>query len=915
VPKVLEDIEIGDVSPTDLIDAARARGIFVFDLETTGTDVHQDRIEGIAFYVPPHGEMPELRAWYPFVPGTMRTHVQPDESAEEQAARLKYDRTGHKADRLAWEKIQQPPVIAELRDAMDQAALVEALRPLFENSPNTVCIAHNIKFDVAFMRHQSGCEVGYFHPFKLDENVIFADSMLADFLCDENHYAYGLKGRVKTLFDHDMTTYKDIMRNRRQLTFSWVADEIKADSLGHYAMEDCYWTWRLFEHAMKKLDELTPGTPLIGMEDDVDEKDISPFNRCRTKGLLERIYWGIDMKIALVLEEMESTGILIDWRHLKTVTSDLNKKKEEILDKIEQQIGRTLNPNSAPQVSTLLFANPPTGLALPSKGVKRGKSGQISTGSKEIQHLRRVNPVVTDILDWRSADTVIANFSAKLAGLSIADENNRIYSHFNQTGTKIYRLSCIAGSSKLSIRLGDEDHRRSIRISELELGERDVWIETHKGRERRITHLINKGPGVMFAVETETGSTIRCTKDHRFLAECGWRALKNIQVGDRLVRAGNVTAITPVGIEPVWDITVEEDASYVAQGFVNHNSSNPVNLQNQPRDRNLIRKAFCSHLADDHERAHLMLFGCDYSQVELRVAAYLSGDKGMIEVYANEGPCSKGSDGTPCKRYRQWVCDSKLPNGDYCGHLWTPPDASDPETRACPKCGGREIEHQKRCRHVDLHQRTSEDVGVPRNPLAKNANFGLLYRMAAPRFSQYADLYDDKGNARIDYARDLIKKWFEAYPGIEPFQAQVEAKLKSNGWVAETLTGRQRRLAKERYKNEYRAVTQGIQFAVSGTAQDILKVAMFRIWEEKNRLVANSSPALRKLWEQFRMIIQVHDEIMFEGPIQIRDEIVELMTTRMESAAELRRPGPRGSTIYVPLKTEVKVGRCWDDCH
>lgn len=786
MPKVLEDIEIGDVSPAELIDAARARGIFVFDLETTGTNVHQDRIEGIAFYVPPHGEMPELKAWYPFVDGTMRTHVQPDETAEEQAARLKYDRTGHKADRLAWEEIQQAPEIAELRDAMNQVEIVEALKPLFENSPNTACIAHNIKFDVSFMRHASGCEVGYFTPaFLPEQNAIFADSMLADFLCDENHYAYGLKGRVKTIFDHDMTTYADIMRNRRQLTFSFVDDEIKADSLGHYAMEDCYWTWRLFEHAMNKLDELTPGDPLISMEGDVDEKAISPYNRCRTKGLLERIYWGIDMKIALVLEEMESTGILIDWRHLKKVTTDLNKKKEKILDKIEHQIGWTLNPNSAPQVSTLLFARPPTGLALPSKGVKRGKSGQISTGSKEIQHLRRVNPVVTDILDWRSADTLIGNFSAKLAGLSIADENNRIYSHFNQTGTKIYRLS----------------------------------------------------------------------------------------------------------------------------------SSNPVNLQNQPRDRNLIRKAFCAHLADDHARAHLMLFGCDYSQVELRVAAFLSGDAGMIEVYANEGPCSKGSDGSPCKRYRQWVCDSQLDNGDYCGHLWTPPDASDAATRACPKCGGREIEHQKRCRHVDLHQRTSEDVGIPRNPLAKNANFGLLYRMAAPRFSQYADLYDDQGNARIDYARELIKKWFEAYPQIEPFQAQVEAKLKSNGWVAETLTGRQRRLAKERYKNEYRAVTQGIQFAVSGTAQDILKVAMFRIWEEKNRLVANSRPAARKLWEQFKMIIQVHDEIMFEGPMQIRDEIVELMTTRMETAAELRRAGPSGSTIYVPLKTDVKIGRTWDDCH
>jgi DNA polymerase I-like protein with 3'-5' exonuclease and polymerase domains len=826
VPKTLDEIDLGDVSPQELIDHARERGLFVFDLETTGLDQHKDRIEGIAFYIPEDARrnIPSLRAWYPFTKGTMRCHVREEETPEAQFARLAYERalndgapaTETNALKKEWKQHAQKTSVQELRAPMDQDETMNALRPLFEDSPGVVAVAHNAKFDVSFLRHASGCERGFWmNPdvvtrlaaladdelrkkieaaqglahWGFPKSARVADSMLADFLCDENHFAYGLKKRTKDLFGHDMTTYQDVMKSRNQQVFSWLADELKADALGHYAMEDCYWTWRIFESRMEELDRLSPGQMLHEVTGDVPATSISPYDPNRTMGNLERIFWGIDMKIALVLEEMESRGVLIDWRHLKGVTSKLQKKKEEILSKIEQQIGWTLNPNSTPQVSALLFAKPPHGLGLPTKGIKQGKSGQYSTGSKEIAHLSRVNPIVKDILDWRSADTIIGNFSEKLTKLSLEDENNRIYSHFNQTGTKIYRLS----------------------------------------------------------------------------------------------------------------------------------SSNPVNLQNQPRDSDLIRAAFCAHLADALD-PELLLFGCDYSQIELRVAAYLSGDKGMIEVYSTGKPCTKGViAGAPCERYRWWECGSKLPSGKKCGHTWTP-EAWDPAHEAapklCPTCKGDHISHQARCRHVDLHQRTAQDANVPRNPLAKNLNFGNLYRIGAPRFCQYADLYDEAGEPRIEYAQQVIDAWYDAYPAIKPFQDRTEYMLKNEtNWIAYTITGRPRRLGKERYKNEYRAVTQGIQFQVSGSAQDILKVAMLRIWEAKNRRLVNARPAEAKLWKKFNFIIQVHDEIMCEGPRQLKDEIVELMTYEMENAADLTRTWPDGTTYNVPLKTDVQYGRVWDDIH
>ena len=778
MPKTLEDIDLGDVKPEDLIECARARGVYVFDLETTGLDCHQDRIEGVALYVPSHEDAVtllgdrvregsaqvnggnEMRVWYPFFPGSMKMFVQPDESIEEQAARLKYERTRAPADHDAWKEIRRPPVMHDLLPAMNQQDTMERMRPLFEQSPGTIAVAHNAKFDTAFLRFASGCERGYWQPggplHRTEEEwepmggIHLADSMLCDFLVDENFFAYGLKGRVKDLFGHQMKTYTEVTKSRRQGMFSFMADEIEA--LGTYAMEDCYWTWRLFADRLAKLREMTPAN-----------------NHPTGMGNLERIYWGIDMKVARIIEEMETTGIMIDYKWLKKVTADLEEQKEKILDDIQARIGWMVNPNSAPQVSTLLFGPKDAGcLGLPTKGIARSaKTGQYSTGSKEIAHLSRVDPVVKLILDWRSCDTIQANFSVKLADLSRASDDNKIRSRFNQTGTKIYRLS----------------------------------------------------------------------------------------------------------------------------------SSDPVNLQNQPRKKNLIRKAFCTAFVDQLEAGmepDELLFGADYGQIELRVAAHLSGDEGMIEVYNMLGGC-KAEDGTPCERYTKWSCDE-------CGHLWTPEGGS---ADVCPKCGDSHVEHQRRCRHVDLHQRTAVSVGVPRNPLAKNLNFGSLYRIGPYRFCQYADLFDDKGEARVDYAREVLDGWYAAYPAIPVFHEKTERALHDNRWIAYTITGRQRRLARERYKNEYRAVTQGIQFQVSGSAQDILKVAMGRIWEEKERRSYWCPPAERKLWRRTRFVIQVHDEIILVGPRQLEPEIKELIRTKMEGAARLR----------VPLTADCKSGPSWDHIH
>ena len=328
-------------------------------------------------------------------------------------------------------------------------------------------------------------------------------------------------------------------------------------------------------------------------------------------------------------------------------------------------------------------------------------------------------------------------------------------------------------------------------------------------------------------------------------------------------------------------------------------SSDPINFQNQPRDKNLVRRAYCAHRpgieTDDQD---MMFLGGDYGQIELRTAAHLAREDNMIEVYQMGGIC-RAELGDACARYKVWVCDA-------CGHAWTPHNWSEGEY-PCPVCNSEKTEHQRRCRHVDLHQRTAEDAQVKRNPLAKNCNFGLLYRMGAPKFCVYADLFDADGFPMVDFGKEIIERWHNAYPAISVFHEITEYNLQRNGWVAKTLFGRRRRLDQEARINRFRAVTQGIQFQVSGTAQDIMKTGMIRVWDAREERIANARPAERKLWKKFRFLMQIHDECVWEVPKQIGKEASLLVKEAMEGVGK--------GALRVPLTFDTKLGTNWDHIH
>ncbi|RMG31277.1 MAG: DNA polymerase I [Gammaproteobacteria bacterium] len=259
-------------------------------------------------------------------------------------------------------------------------------------------------------------------------------------------------------------------------------------------------------------------------------------------------------------------------------------------------------------------------------------------------------------------------------------------------------------------------------------------------------------------------------------------------------------------------------------------SSSDPNLQNIPirtEEGRRIRRAFVA------EPGYRMV-AADYSQIELRIMAHLSGDAGLLQAFAE----------------------------------------------------GR-----------DIHRATAAEVfGVPEDQVtpeqrrtAKVINFGLIYGMSP--FGLAKQLGIDRGAAQ-----DYVELYFARYPGVKRYMEKTREQARERGYV-ETLFGRRLYVPEIRARNQQRraaAERTAINAPMQGTAADIIKRAMIRL----HRWIEAEAP-------EVRMILQVHDELVFEVPGERVDAVISRIRERMESAAELE----------VPLEVDIGVGDNWDEAH
>jgi len=191
----------------------------------------------------------------------------------------------------------------------------------------------------------------------------------------------------------------------------------------------------------------------------------------------------------------------------------------------------------------------------------------------------------------------------------------------------------------------------------------------------------------------------------------------------------------------------------------------------------------------------------------------------------------------------------------------------------------------------DIHRRTAaevygvniEDVTPEQRRAAKTANFAIIYGVSAYGLSQQSEL-------SLSESKDFIDIYFERYPGIRKYTDEIKEFARKNGYVT-TLFDRRRYLpdieAKSFQARQF-AERIAINMPIQGTAADMIKIAMIKIADKMQGMKS-------------KMILQVHDELVFDAHNNELEALRELVVREMEGAVKLR----------VPIKADVAVGQNW----
>jgi DNA polymerase-1 len=255
-------------------------------------------------------------------------------------------------------------------------------------------------------------------------------------------------------------------------------------------------------------------------------------------------------------------------------------------------------------------------------------------------------------------------------------------------------------------------------------------------------------------------------------------------------------------------------------------SSTEPNLQNIPMRMELgrrIRKVFVP--GDGCE-----FMDADYSQIELRVLAHMSGDEQLIEAYHSE--------------------------------------------QDIHRITAAKVFHTPLAEVTDLQRRN-----------AKAVNFGIVYGISSFGLSQ--DLSISKKEAA-----EYIEQYFETYPKVKEFLDKLVEDAKKNGYVT-TMFGRRRpvpELASSNFMQRSFGERVAMNSPIQGTAADIIKIAMIRVWR-----------ALREAGLKSRLILQVHDELVIETVLEEEEQVRRLLEDNMRQAADLA----------VTLEVDLHTGANW----
>jgi DNA polymerase I-like protein with 3'-5' exonuclease and polymerase domains len=260
------------------------------------------------------------------------------------------------------------------------------------------------------------------------------------------------------------------------------------------------------------------------------------------------------MDVLGVLLEMGTTGAPVDEPAMDDVISEMEEALVDVEGRIYAAAGKRFNLNSTPQKQDVLYLPKKEGgqglkpWKLTDGGMKKKKSGQSLTHkdySTDADSLERFtsNPVVEALLEYADVNKLKSYPQTYLGVEGDKDKprrifDGRVYADFVQYGTTTGRFSCVSGSTLLPTSRG------LFRFDEYLPQDGDLVL-THKGNLKPVVRKIYKGVQPMYRVSLSSGSSIECTQEHRLLTRDGWRYVRDLNVGDRVIRY--------VGIEELYE--------------------------------------------------------------------------------------------------------------------------------------------------------------------------------------------------------------------------------------------------------------------------------------------------------------------------------------------------------------------------
>jgi len=256
-------------------------------------------------------------------------------------------------------------------------------------------------------------------------------------------------------------------------------------------------------------------------------------------------------------------------------------------------------------------------------------------------------------------------------------------------------------------------------------------------------------------------------------------------------------------------------------------SSSSLNLQSIPtkgKFSSLLRSAFVSSFPDGY------IASFDYSQIELRILAHLSGDENLKSAFLND-----------------------LDVHSYTASI--------------------------------LFSKDKDSVTEEERSIAKTVNFGIIYGMSSYGLSKQLNISQEKAESFID-------EYFLRYPKVKEYIQKIYDEVEEKGYVT-TIFKRRRELLKIKSSNQQLrelAKRQAINTPIQGLAADLIKIAMIKIYNEfRNRNLKT------------KILLQIHDELIFDVPKDELDIVIEVVRENMQNALKLD----------VPIKVNIKYAKTW----